>query len=391
MTEFETPSFLKNWDTEKVHAKIKALLPADIDVSQGSHEWNMTWPAAAVIAEMCEFILPEVIKLIIPEWSYGEFIDGHAKNRSMKRRDATAAIGEITITGDAKTFIPAGSLFSTAAVNGEPSVDYETLNDATIPDNGNIIVTVQCTQPGIIGNTMANTVVLASSSLKGITSVTNENEISGGTEEESDESLIERMEEYDQSLGESFIGNVADYKRWAKEAGAGEATVIPAKDDSGLVTLIVTDPNGDPANGKLITDVYKKIISPDDPDARLAPVNSFLSVIAPATMSIGITAIIELKNGATIESVKASFASLLSVYLPEALEDGEIKYSRIWAVLGSTEGVYDFKDLQIGIKTDSGITYGTSNIPIEDNQLPSINPGTSEEPYPDIVLTTGSV
>ena len=121
------------------------------------------------------------------------------------------------------------------------------------------------------------------------------------------------------------------------------------------------------------------------------PVNSYLSVVAPSSMSIGIKAIIELETGATIESVKASFASLLGVYLPQALEDGEVKYSQIWAVLGSTEGIYDFKDLQIGIKTDSDITYGTSNIPITDRQLPSINPGTSEEPYPDIILTTGTV
>lgn len=392
MAKFETPDFLKHWSTEEVHEKIKKLLPPDIDVSQGSHEWNFTWPAAAVIAEMCEFILPEVIKLITPDGSYGEFLDGHADNRNMPRKSAVAAAGELTITGKEKTVIPAGSLFSTAAKNDEPSVDYMTLTEATIPSSGTITVDIECTKLGIIGNTMANTIVLVSSKLNDITSVTNEKEVSGGTEEERDESLINRIDEYDQSLGESFIGNLADYKRWARSVpGVGEATPVPPSDDSGIVTIILTDENGDPATDSLREAVYNKIMSPANPDARLAPVGATLSVVAPATMTIGIQATIELKTGSTIEAVKASFASLLAVYLPEALEDSEIKYSRIWTILGSTEGVYDLKDLQIGIKTDAGITYGASNIPITDRQLPTIDPGTSENPYPDIIFTTGNV
>lgn len=391
MANFETPEFLKNWSTEEVHAKIKQLLPADIDVSAGGHEYNMTWPPAAVIAEICQFILPEVIRVISPDASYGEFLTAHGRNRTVYRRSATAANGEITITGKENTVIPAGSLFSTAAVNDSPSVDYKTLEAVTIPSSGSITVQIECVNAGIAGNTMANTIVLVSSKLKDITSVTNEEEVTGGTEEESDESLIARIAEYDQSLGESFIGNIADYKRWAKEAGAGEAKVIPAKDDSGLVTLIVTDPNGDPATENLREAVYNKIMRPDNPDERLAPVNSFLNVLAPATIAIGIKATIELETGSTIEAVKASFASQLALYLPKALEHKEVKFKDVAAVLAAVEGAYDFKDLQIGVHTESGITYSTSNIPIADNQLPSIDPGTRENPYPDIILTSGTV
>lgn len=82
---------------------------------------------------MCEFVLPEVIKLIFPEWSYGTFLDEHAKGRGITRRAATAAIGKITITGTAGAVIPAGSLFSTASVNGEPSVDFKTNRSGNHP------------------------------------------------------------------------------------------------------------------------------------------------------------------------------------------------------------------------------------------------------------------
>ena len=385
MSEFVTPEFLQNCSEDEIFEKIKQILPSDIDLSEGGHGWNLTRPIALVAAEMCEFILPEVVKLILPETSYGGFLNGHAKGRGITRKEAVAASGEITITGDANSTIPAGSLFSIPSVNNEPSVDYKTLTDATIPENGTVVVDVECTQTGIVGNAAPNTIILVSSKLTGITAVINEKEITGGAEEESDESLIERINEYDKTQGYSFVGNNADYKRWAKEAGAGDATVINPDDDSGVVTLVVTDENGAPANDDLIAAVYNHIMRPDDRDARLAPTGAILSVVAPGRCYIGISATVELEEGATIESVKADFASKLALYFAEALEEGEIKYSQIWAVLASVNGVNDFTNLMIGAKTESGIQYGTANIPVSNSQLPGL------ESVTDLLLSAGTV
>ena len=306
MAEFQIPSFLLNHSTDDNHELMKSILPADLDISEGSHEWNFTRPTALVIARLCEFVLPEVIKVFSPEWSYGTFLDEHAKTRKMTRRAATAATGSITITGEENTVIPAGSLFATAAINDEPSVDYKTLEKVTIPAEGSVTVNVECTQTGIIGNTLAGTVILVGSRITGIKSVTNAAAITGGTEVESDESLSARIVEYDKTQGESFVGCVADYKRWAMSVpGTGEATVIPAKDTSGLVTIVVTDTNGDPASETLCTAIYDYIMSPNDPSARLAPINAALSVIPPASISFSVKATVELKEGATLEAVIA--------------------------------------------------------------------------------------
>ena len=124
MTELPTPSFLQNHSTDENHEKMISIIPKDIDMSEGGHAWNMTRPSALIAAELCEFILPQVISVILPEYSYGEFLDGHAKQRAITRRAATAATGELTITGSAKTVIPAGSVFSTASINDDPSVEY---------------------------------------------------------------------------------------------------------------------------------------------------------------------------------------------------------------------------------------------------------------------------
>lgn len=382
MAEFTTPEFLLNHSTDEIHETMKAIMPADLDMSEGGHAWNNTRPTALVAAELCEFILPEVIKLIFPEWSYGEFLDGHAKSRSMSRRPATAAAGEVTISGAVNTIIPAGSLFATASVNDIPSVDYKTMEEAEIPESGSVTVEIQCTQIGTVGNTGAGTIVLAASKLTGITAVINEKDVSGGTEAEDDESLIIRIEEYDESQGSSFVGNVADYKRWAKSvAGVGEATVIPAQDDTGLVTIIVTDANGEPATEQLCEAVYNFIMKPDNPGERLAPPNAYLSVEPPTTLSLGITATVELEESADIEGVKTAFLPLVAAYLAEALDDAEIKYTRIAAILSATAGVNDYKDVQIGI---IGGDYGTGNIAITNNQLPTVD-------KENLVLTSGAV
>ncbi len=383
--DFTTPEFLQNNSTEEIFEKMKEILPDDLDLSEGNHAWNMLYPTALVAAYICEYVLPEAIKVFLPEWSYGDFLDGHAKSRGMTRRAATAANGEITITGEANSVIPAGSLFSTAAINDEPSVDYETLEDVVIPETGTVTVEVQCTKTGTVGNTTKNTVILVASKLTGISAVTNEEAITGGTEEESDETLISRIDTYDKSQGESYVGSRADYKRWALSVpGVGEATVITPTDDSGLITIIVTDANGDPATEQLCESVYNYIMRPDDEGSRLAAVNALLSVVPPSTMDIGITATIELADNTTIESVKAEFLSQIALYLAVALDEKEVKYTRVAAVLSAIEGVNDFKDLKVGIKTDEGITYGTDNIPIPTIQLPVV---AAE----DVILSTGTV
>lgn len=385
MAEFNTPAFLQNHSPEEVHALMKRVLPADIDMSPGSHAYNLTIATALAISEVCEFVLPEVIKLIFPEYSYGEFLDRHAKARGITRRQAAVAIGKLTITGDPGTVIPTGSIFSTAAVGDQPSVSYKTLEEAEIPASGSITLDVECTEAGTIGNAPENTVVLVSNRLPGITGVTNEEPMAGGTEEESDDSLKERIDAVDKGR-EDNIGNVADYYRWAMSVdGVGSAIVIPPEDTSGLITIVITDTDGNPATKSLCRRVYNEIMgNPFFPSTRLAPVNALLEVVPPETMQISITATVELSEGAALEDVKKAYKEQLTLYLPEAMEAGEIKYSRIAAALAAVDGANDYTDVLIGLKDGDAVTYGTSNIAMSTGALPSIDDD-------DLILTAGTV
>lgn len=386
MAEFTNPEFLDNYDVDDVYDTMRGILPADIDSSEGSHTWNLLRPTALVVSELCEFVLPQVIQLIFPEWSYGEFLDAHAQTRGMTRKAATPATGELTISGAAGTVIPAGSMFSTTSLNPEdPAMSYITTAQATISATGSVTVNIQCTEAGSEGNTGENTIILLASSITGITAVTNPEEVSGGTDQETDEDLIARIEEYDQTQGDSFVGNMADYRRWATSvAGIGNASIIPPTDDSGIVQIVLTDTNGEPASETLCTNVYNYIMSPDDPYARLAPINAVIDVISPTTIDIAIKATVELAAEAVLSDVSAALMTSLNEYLEEAMADEEVKITRVAAILSATTGVNDFSGLQIGKKSGGTATYGTDNIQLMPTELPTI---TAD----DIDLTQGTV
>ena len=166
--------------------------------------------------------------------------------------------------------------------------------------------------------------------------------------------------------------------------GIGNANVVPANDNTGTVTIVLTDLNGDPASQELCTNVYDYIMSPDDPMQRLAPINAVLVCTSPSTVEISVKATVELEAEAVMEDVVESFLAAMIAYMPEVQTDGEVKITRVAAILSATEGVNDFTDLQIGKQSSGTWNYGTQNIPIASEELPTITEA-------DIILTEGTV
>lgn len=369
MADFPVPSFLENQSVDEIHKRMLQQLPEDIDKSEGGHPWNLTRPTAYEAAYMAEFVVMEAIRLIFPKFAedYADIMVYHAEMRGLERKAATFATGEITISGQEGTEIPKGSAFSTASVNGEPAVEFTTTETVTIGAEGSVTVNVQAVEAGTVGNVPANTIILKANKITGITGVTNTEEISGGTEEEDIQSLQARIMDYDASQGVSFVGSESDYKRWALEVnGTGNAVIIPPADDTGLITIVLTDSNGDPANETLKEEVYNHIMRPDTPTERLAPINGGnIVVVAPETVAIFINVTVETDGLTTLSTIKDNILATLKNYLVEATEDGEIRYTKIGSIIARTEGVEDYKDLLLNS--------GTTNIAINNQQLPTID------------------
>lgn len=361
----ELPEFLQNKSTDEIHTQMLDSMPGDIDKSQGQHPYNYTRPTAMIASELCQQTLPEIIKLIFPMFAYGEWLDYHAQIRGISRRPATASSGTLQLTVTKNTNIPVGSQFATASVDGQPSVVFETTQEKLNLPEGTTEVSVKCTQTGTVGNVIAGTVIFKLSQLSGVTAVTNPEAITGGTEEEDDDSLRARIVSLDQSQSVSYVGSVADYKRWSLEVpGVGGVTVIPAQDDSGLVTLVITDSNGDPANEEICQNVYDYIMSPADPELRLTAPNVKLSVIPPTITELSISATVEVGTGSSLEAIKTAFIEAVQAYLDTARSDGEVRYTQIGKILAGVPGVYDYDALTLNS--------GATNISITNTQLPQV-------------------
>lgn len=358
--DFKIPEFIQNQDVESILARMFNVLPETISKEENGWISDLFTPVAIELSRAANFVLIEAIKNIIPKYSYGDILLGHAENRGIFKRPASNAKAILTIKGVAGTVIPKGYQFSTSSTLDNAGIVFSTDEEYTISEEKQIEVKAACISAGKIGNVAAETIVLMVKPLKGIVSVVNNSAAYGGFEEESEESLKKRIEEYDLMQGQSFVGSASDYRRWAMEVeGVGNAIIISAGDDTGTVTIILSDLNGQPVSNDICNNVYNHIMRPDSLYERLAPVNALLNVISAKELIININAKVILEDNYTLEMIKPLFLENLKQYLKTDDAHNVVRYSEIGAALVNTEGVADYESLKlnddiVNVKVDVG-------------------------------------
>lgn len=367
--ELELPDFLNNSSEEEIHEKMLSNLPEDIDKSEGGFPWDFTRPTAIEIAELKEYVLVEVLKSLSPvtcEESY--LLDYHADGRGLVRRESVNATGYVTVTAKAGLVIPLGYGFSTEADDEGNTIDFVTTEEVTVDSLGNAKIPIEAAEGGSASNVGVNTIVLHAGDETGelldeIISVTNEEAVTGGLDEEDDDTLRERIVEYDRSHDISYVGNVADYKRWALSVpGVGAVTVIPAKDDSGTIKIILMDQNGVPASKQIQDAVYDYIMRPDSESDRLAPPNAVLEITAPETVVVNISAVVYLREAEIGDVQNDLKAALQSYLLNVSSNDSAVRISAINSIIGAVSGIYDYDSVQIN--------GASKNVDLESGQMP---------------------
>ena len=375
--EFQAPSWLQDQDADTIHQRMMEALPADIDNTQGGWPWDFTRPTALEKAEMLEFHLTETLKIMFPAWAYAEWLDLHAKRNNLIRKPATSASGALHITGIPGTEIPAGFIFAVPAVGTRPAIEFYTEETATIAEDGTARAGVVAVETGPDGNVPAGAIAIMAQPMKGITGITNPERTSGGTETEDDDSLRERIAEAEQAAEASFVGCDGDYIRWAKEVpGVGTAFVIPQwnPEQKNSVKVAVLDANGEPANERIVADVYAHIMAPDNRIERKAPIGALVTVAPPTVKNITYAFKAALRDGYDGKTVVSDLAESIRQYYTTAKSEGLVKYNEIHAIITRSPGVYDFTGLTVN--------EGTSNIVLADDEYPitvSIDPGVPLE------------
>jgi uncharacterized phage protein gp47/JayE len=235
-------------------------------------------------------------------------------------------------------------------------------------------VPIRAVEGGREGNVPPDTIILMVRQDSGITYITNPAATSGGTPEESDDELRERILDSIRR-GISYTGCDADYVRWAKEVpGVGQAVTQAEWSGPGTVRLFIIDANGAPANQQILDAVYNHIISPDDRMQRLAPIGATLTVAAPAPLFIDVAAAVILRDGENLGTVTDRFEANLDAYWLEATTENDmtdvqsgaaqnyVKYVFVGATLAQTAGVANYSGLTVNS--------GTADILIPMGQFP---------------------
>ena len=361
--KFTNPDFMSGTSTQEIHERMMKNLPPDIDDMPGGFPYDFTRPAAIEKAELINFHLTRTLMIAFPQYAWDEWLDLHGQQVHLTRHPAEHAAGYVKVTGKEGTKIPEGTVFCTPATATGPALEYTADEDCTIGSSGSCIVAVTAVTAGTVSNVAANTICIMAKPDKNITSVVNAEPITGGSEREGNDDFYDRIAaEYANSM--TYLGNDADYVRWAKEAGAGDCIVVSAADGPGTVKLVLVDQNGQPANQALINAVYKHIVSPDDRTARLLPTACAKLTCAAATtvqIAYACTGLI-IDETTNIEQIKADFKKAVLTVYDKAKTDSILRYNDVRPLISAIAGVKDFETFTIN--------GGTENIILAQDEYP---------------------
>jgi len=358
------PDFLTDQTEEVIMQRMLNNIPEDLDKSEGGYIWDSLSPVAIELAQAYIWA-QEVLKRGFVATTFGDYLDLKVSEDGIERKLAVKATGEVTFTGTPGTKIPAYTKIATSSDGNTSSIEFETMNEVTIGENGSVTVGISAVEAGKKGNVSPGTINVMVKPLSGVSSVTNQTGTLGGLDEESDESLKER--DFEKCRKEEGDGNLADYEIWAKEVpGVGNVLVEPLWQGDGTVRVVILDPDGRDAPQTTVDAVQDHL----DPGSQglgkgKAPIGARVTVVTAAVRTINaIIPGLTVEAGYTLEQVKINAETALKNYLKKINPGGVIRTQKAEAEIVNAPGVLDMGDLLFDGKRD--------NIVLEITQLASL-------------------
>ena len=203
---------------------------------------------------------------------------------------------------------------------------------------------------------LAGSVRVLPTSIFGVTAVTNDAKMLGGSERETDAELVERILLKLQSPATS--GNVYHYKLWAMNVeGVGNVKVFPLDNGPGTVTIMPITSSGRSPDEEIIQRVEEYI-------EEQRPIGATVTVMAPAEKMINVAASVEITTAVTAETVKEAYRKLLEEYIKSSVfKLSTVDYFKCLSMFYDIEGVVSVKTFTINGGTES-ISIGEKEIQV---------------------------
>lgn len=191
------------------------------------------------------------------KYAYGEYLDNKAAEKGVVRKTAKAATVNVKFSLEAarssSTLIPKGT-----RVSNDSDIYFETQNSEEIATgNTDIVISCACTESGTLGNNIQiGEITTLVDPVAYISEVVNTTVSTGGTDEEDDDSLRERVFLAPSSY--TTTGSADAYIYHCKLFSNDIADVIATSDvGSAVVNIIVLLKNGVIPEEKLITQLQE--------------------------------------------------------------------------------------------------------------------------------------
>ena len=191
------------------------------------------------------------------KYAYGEYLDNKAAEKGVVRKTAKAATVNVKFSLEAarssSTLIPKGT-----RVSNDSDIYFETQNSEEIAvGNTDIVISCVCTEAGTLGNNIQiGEITTLVDPVAYISEVVNTTVSTGGTDEEDDDSLRERVFLAPSSY--TTTGSADAYIYHCKLFSNDIADVIATSDvGSAVVNIIVLLKNGVIPEEKLITQLQE--------------------------------------------------------------------------------------------------------------------------------------
>lgn len=297
--------------------------------------------SVALAIEELWFRIDTMFQGLFAATAHGNDLDLRAMELGLSRRAAKKATGYVRFTGTQSTEIPEGTICSTDP-DIDPIAESLSTEKKIIPAAGYIDVPVEAKDAGEEGNVEAGKVIYLPQSIGGVTSIENLNAITGGADQEDDESLRKRI--VLRWYGTSFGGCEESFRTWALEVdGVAEAQAVACWKGPGTVKVYIWSKDESdkliPASDTLISTVQTYV------DER-KPICTSVIVAKPTGILVDVFVHLECESGYTFATVNENVRSAIITFFNNLGVGEDLIVSKLLAAIMAVTGV---KDAKIGV------------------------------------------
>lgn len=285
-----------------------------------------------------------------PQTAIADYLDRHAQTRGLTRGGSVCSTGTIRFEIDETRAVDMAIAVGTVCLNSA-GTEFLTTEAGAITAGGTYCtVSAKAREGGAAGNVPAGSICYMSPAPIGIVRCYNPTAFSGGTDEETDDSLRSRILQSYASLPNG--SNTAFYEQAALEMDCvAAACVVPCKRGTGTVDIIISGDEGMPPS-ELITELERKL-----DESREICVD--VAVLAPTAVAVDVSAAIDVTDGfdaaVVVSAVTNEVRKLFNGYMLGA----DVLRAQLGSVIYNVPGVKNYV-----------ITKPVADIDIAYNELP---------------------